>query len=64
MHCSGGKFSDPTAGLRECVTTCTEGLFGEPLSGKCLSAISLIFAFSLSKILGTNPKRTNIMLAY
>lgn len=38
MHCSGGKFADPTSGLRSCVSMCYEGLYGDPVSGRCLTA--------------------------
>ena len=41
LHCSGGKFADPTAGLRKCTSLCTTGLFSDPLSGRCMSSCPL-----------------------
>ena len=37
MHCSVG-FADPTSGVRDCRVLCTEGLYGDPVSGRCLVA--------------------------
>lgn len=36
LYCSGNLFADPTAGIRACVGLCEEGLWGEPVSGRCL----------------------------
>ena len=36
MHCSSGLFADPTANLRKCQNPCEEGLWGDPVSGRCL----------------------------
>ncbi len=36
LHCAGGKFADPTPGVRACTSKCTDGLFSDPISGRCL----------------------------
>lgn len=38
MPYCNGTFSDPTAGVRICTSLCTEGLYGDPVSGRCLSS--------------------------
>ena len=40
MHCSSPthRFADPSSTVRLCTDTCTSPLFGDPLSGRCLSA--------------------------
>ena len=50
MHCSSG-YADPTGGVRECTNLCTSGLFGDPLSGRCLSAcLPGYYAFNDTRI--------------
>lgn len=35
MYCSSG-YADSTAGVRSCTSLCTEGLYGDPVSKRCL----------------------------
>lgn len=46
-YCAIDTFADPTPGLRLCTSLCTEGLYGDPVSGRCLeSCLPGYFAFN------------------
>lgn len=36
-YCAYGTYADATSGVRECTSLCTEGLYGDPVSGRCVS---------------------------